>query len=491
MNIAVVGMGYVGLVSGVCFAELGHTVIGMDNDISKIRALREGHIPIHERHLPELLQKHLGRRLDFTTSLAQAVQASDVIFVAVGTPPSMSGDADLCCVRDVVSEMAAHITSPKLVVAKSTVPVRTCDAIRRTMELKGVSPHLLFVASNPEFLKEGTAVSDFLNPDRIVLGVDDTFSEQILREIYAPLWEGHYYRGENIDRHLDARLPRLVVTSTRSAELIKYASNAFLALKISFINAIANIAERVGGDIDQIREGVGSDRRIGMDFLIAGIGYGGSCFPKDLLAFRRIARDAGYDFELLDSVMRINQNQRDQFIRKVRGALGELRGKRIGILGLAFKAGTDDLRESPAIGILKALLDEGCLIKAFDSIAMPGAREELRTRLTQGSLEMVSEPYAVATDADAMLILTDCTEFASLDLRRLRIQMHFPVIIDGRNLYHPNEMEAAGFTYYSVGRTPVVAVDQLGAVPDPTSEQIRPLTSSAIKEPASFMGVGT
>jgi UDPglucose 6-dehydrogenase len=488
MNIAVVGMGYVGLVSGACFAELGHTVIGVDNDISKIRALREGCIPIHERHLPELLQKHLGRRLDFTASLAQAVQASDAIFVAVGTPPSMSGDPDLRCVQDVVSEMAAHITSPKLVVAKSTVPVRTCDAIRRRMELNGASPHFLFVASNPEFLKEGTAVSDCLNPDRIVLGVDDTFSEQLLKEIYAPLWQGHYYRGGNLDRQLETPLPRLVVTSTRSAELIKYASNAFLAMKISFINAIANIAERVDGDIDQIKEGVGSDRRIGTDFLIAGIGYGGSCFPKDLLALRMIARDAGYDFELLDSVMRINQNQRDQFIRKVRGALGELRDRRIGILGLAFKAGTDDLRESPAIEILRVLLDEGCLITAFDPIAMPRAMEELRTPLTEGSLEMVSDPYAVATDADAMLILTDSNEFANLDLRRLRIQMRLPVIIDGRNLYHPKEMKAAGFTYYSVGRAPVVAVDHVGAIPEPASEHIRPFTSPATNELAILMG---
>jgi UDPglucose 6-dehydrogenase len=218
-------------------------------------------------------------------------------------------------------------------------------------------------------------------------------------------------------------------------------------MRISFSNAIANIAERVGGDIDQIKEGMGSDRRIGMDFLIAGIGHGVSCFPKDLLAFRKLVRGAGYDFELLDSVMRINQNQRDQFIRKLRSALGELRNKRIGILGLAFKTGTDDLRESPAMEILKALLGEGCLIKAFDLIAMPRAREELRIRLTQGSLEMVSEPYPVVTDADAMLILTHSIEFACLDLRRLRIQMRFPVIIDCRNLYHPKEMEAAGFTY--------------------------------------------
>jgi UDPglucose 6-dehydrogenase len=472
MNIAVIGVGYVGLVSAACFAELGHTVIGMDSDLCKIRALQEGHIPIHERHLPELLRKHLGQRLTFTAVLAQAVRASDVIFLAVGTPPSLSGDADLCCLQAVVREMAAHITSPKLIVEKSTVPVRTCDAIRRTMEINGAPPQFLSVASNPEFLREGTAVTDFLNPDRIVLGVDDTVSEEILKEIYAPLWEGHYYRRESFDRDSASPLPRLVVTSPRSAELIKYASNAFLAMKISFINAISNIAERVGGDIDQIREGVGSDRRIGMDFLNAGIGYGGSCFPKDVLAFRAMARDAGYDFDLLDSVMRINQDQRDRFLHKVRGVLGTLRDKRIAILGLAFKAGTDDLRQSPAVEIVKALLREGSFIAAFDPLAMSRAREELQSHVREGSFEMASDLYVAAADADAMLILTDSNEFASLDLRRLRIQMRLPVIIDGRNLYHPKEMEAAGFAYHSIGRAPVIPVDHVSAIPEPVFEEI-------------------
>ncbi|MGC1784176.1 MAG: UDP-glucose/GDP-mannose dehydrogenase family protein [Acidobacteriaceae bacterium] len=472
MNIAVIGVGYVGLVSAVCLAELGHTVIGVDNDLSKIRAIQEGHIPIHERHLPELLRKHFGQRLTFTASLAQAVRASDVIFVAVGTPPSISGDADLCCVQAVVSEIATHITSPKLIVEKSTVPVGTCDVIRRTMEFKGAPPQFLSVASNPEFLREGTAVADFLNPDRIVLGVDDTFSEKLLREIYAPLWEGHYYRRENLDHRSEPPLPRLVITSTRSAELIKYASNAFLAMKISFINAIANIAERVGGDIDQIREGVGSDRRIGMEFLNAGIGYGGSCFPKDVLAFRGIARDAGYHFDLLDSVMRINQDQRNQFLHKVRSVLGMLRGKRIVVLGLAFKAGTDDLRQSPAVEIVKALLSEGCLIIAFDPIAMIRATDEIQSQAGEGTFEMASDIYVAAADADAMLILTDSNEFARLDLRRLRVQMRLPVIIDGRNLYHPKEMETEGFAYHSVGRAPVIPDNHMSAIPEPVFEQI-------------------
>jgi len=259
-------------------------------------------------------------------------------------------------------------------------------------------------------------------------------------------------------------------------------------MKISFINAIANIAERVGGDIEQIKEGVGSDRRIGMDFLNAGIGYGGSCFPKDLLAFRKIAQDAGYHFELLDSVMRINQDQRNQFICKLRSVLGELRDKRIGVLGLAFKAGTDDLRESPAIAILKNLLDEGCLVTAFDPNAMPRARQQFQAQIADGSLELVSDPYIAAVDAEAVLILTDSHEFSSLDLQRLRIEMRLPVILDGRNLYHPKEIEAAGFTYYSVGRTPVVAVDHVSATPEPAPEQIASFPQSGIKEPRIFMG---
>jgi UDPglucose 6-dehydrogenase len=472
MNIGIIGVGYVGLVSAACFAELGHTVVGLDNDLSKIRAIRDGHIPIHERHLSELVRKHLGQRLTFTAAIAQAVRNSDAIFIAVGTPSSISGDADLCCVQAVASEIAPHIASPKLIVEKSTVPAGTCDAIRRTMELKGAPPQFLSVASNPEFLREGTAVSDFLNPDRIVFGVDDAFSEELLREIYAPLLKGHYYRRENLFHNSEAPSPRLVVTSSRSAELIKYGSNAFLAMKISFINAMANIAERVGGDIDQIKQGVGSDRRIGLDFLNAGIGYGGSCFPKDVLAFREMARDAGYHFDLLDSVMQINKDQKSQFLHKVRGVLGTLREKRIAVLGLAFKAGTDDLRESPAVDIVKALLTEGCLITAFDPIAMDRAKDELQSQTEEGTFEMATGPYAAAADADAMLILTESKEFAGLDLRRLRVQMRLPLIIDGRNLYDPNQMKAAGFAYYSVGRAPVIPLENINAIPEPVFERI-------------------
>lgn len=460
MNIAVIGAGYVGLVSAACFAELGHKVVGVDNDPAKLLALQEGRVPIHENLLPELLERHLGRGLRFTSSIADAVHASDVIFITVGTPPSANGDADLCYVEAVIREVARHVDSRKLIVEKSTVPVRTCDSIRRTMELNGAAPHLFSVASNPEFLREGTAVTDFLYPDRIVIGVDDEFSEEMLRAIYAPLWDGSYYRRESLIHENESNARRLIVTNTKSAELIKHASNAFLAMKISFINAISNFAERVGADIDEVTQGVGADSRIGMSFLKAGIGYGGSCFPKDVLAFRAVARDAGYDFDLLDSVMRINRDQRKLFLGKVREALWTLRGKRVAILGLAFKAGTDDIRESPAIEIIQALLKEGCVISAYDPVAMPRALSELQTREASERVEMAENIYSAANGADALLILTEWSQFANLDLEKLRQQMRLPVIIDGRNLYRPEKMKVAGFDYYSIGRAPAFAVDR-------------------------------
>ncbi|MGH9587124.1 MAG: UDP-glucose dehydrogenase family protein [Acidobacteriaceae bacterium] len=463
MNISVIGTGYVGLVSATCFAELGHTVIGVDNDRDKLAALQEGRVPIHEDLLPELLQRHLGGRLTFTDSIADAVRASDIIFITVGTPQSSNGDADLCYVEAVIREIARHVDSKKLIVEKSTVPVRTCDSIRRIMELNGAAPHLFSVASNPEFLREGSAVTDFLNPDRIVIGVDDDFSEDMLRAAYAPLWDGSYYRREYLVAGDESGHARLIVTSTKSAELIKHTSNAFLAMKISFINAIANLAERVGADIDEVTEGVGSDRRIGPNFLKAGVGYGGSCFPKDVLAFRAVARDAGYDFDLLDSVMRINHDQRRQFLRKVKEALWTLRGKRIAVLGLAFKSGTDDVREAPAIEIIHSLLNEGCYVSAYDPVAMPRALTEFAERPGCERLQMASDAYSAAEGADAVLILTEWNEFANLDLAELRRQMRLPIIVDGRNLYRPEKMESSGFVYYSIGRAPVFPLDRLNA----------------------------
>ena len=449
MQIAVVGSGYVGLVAGACFADLGHEVILVDNDAQKLAALQDGTVPIHEKFLPELLARHRGQRLTFSGDLAAAVRASAAIFIAVGTPPTDQGEADLSYVESVACEVARAIDGYKIVVEKSTVPVYTSNWVRTVMLRNGAAPDSFDVASNPEFLREGTAVTDFLYPDRIVLGSDSERCALRLQEIYEPLADGSYYRHQgSIPRpDLASIPPPVIVTSTKSAELIKHASNAYLALKISFINAVATICESVGADVQQVRQGIGSDSRIGPRFLNPGIGYGGSCFPKDLMAFRSVARDCGYDFRLLDEVIRINEEQRQRFLRKVRSALWTLRGKRLGVLGLAFKGGTDDIRESPAVLLVQTLLQEGCAIAAYDPAAMERAKEVFDARL-----ELVNSPYEAAADADALLILTEWDEFASLDLDRLYSALKYPIVVDGRNLYDPNMMAARGFTYYSIGR---------------------------------------
>src|SRR2546422_543324 len=364
MHIAVVGSGYVGLVAGACFADLGHDVILVDNDQQKLDALKVGQVPIHENFLPELLQRHRGHRLNFTDDLQQAVRASAAIFIAVGTPPTEQGEADLSYVESVARSISGAINGYKVVVEKSTVPVYTSDWIRKIILRNAAAPDSFDVASNPEFLREGTAVTDFLYPDRIVVGADSERCASLLREVYAPLTEGSYYRREDAIPQPDrSRIPPpLIVTSAKSAELIKHASNAFLALKISFINAVASICESVGANVQQVCQGIGTDSRIGARFLNPGIGYGGSCFPKDLLAFRAVARECGYEFRLLDEVMRINQEQRHRFLRKVRSAWWTRRGRRWGLLGLAFKGGTDAIRESAAILLVQSLLQEGCQI---------------------------------------------------------------------------------------------------------------------------------
>jgi UDPglucose 6-dehydrogenase len=449
MRISVVGSGYVGLVAGACFADLGHEVILVDNDAQKLAALQSGSVPIHETFLPELLERHRGTRLNFCGNLAEAVRASAAIFIAVGTPPSDSGEADLSYVESVAREVAGAINGYKIVVEKSTVPVYTSNWVRTIMLRNGAEPDSFDVASNPEFLREGSAVTDFLYPDRIVLGADHERCAAVLREIYAPLTSGSYYQGKSaIPGPERAQIPPpLIVTSAKSAELIKHASNAFLAMKISFVNAVASICESVGADVQQVCQGIGSDSRIGRRFLSPGIGYGGSCFPKDLMAFRAVARECGYEFRLLDEVIRINEEQRQRFLRKVRSALWTLRGKRLGVLGLAFKGGTDDIRESPALLLVQTLLQEGCTVAAYDPAAMQRAREVFSSKI-----DFVDSPYEAAAGADALLILTEWEEFSSLDLPRLRAQLKYPIIVDGRNLYHPDTMKAHGFTYYSVGR---------------------------------------
>jgi UDPglucose 6-dehydrogenase len=460
MRIAVVGSGYVGLVAGACFADLGHPVILVDNDQQKLEALKNGHVPIHEKFLPELLERHRGHRLTFSDDLHAAVTASDVVFISVGTPSTEDGHADLSYVESVARSISAAINSYKVVVEKSTVPVYTSEWVRKIILRNAAAPHSFDVASNPEFLREGTAVTDFLYPDRIVVGADSDRCAAVLREVYAPLTDGSYYqRQDAIPRPDRAQIPApLIITSTKSAELIKHASNAFLAMKISFINAVASVCESVGADVQQVCQGIGTDSRIGPRFLNPGIGYGGSCFPKDLKAFRAVARECGYDFRLLDEVMLINEEQRQRFLRKVRNALWTLRGKRLGVLGLAFKGGTDDIRESPAILLCQTLLQEGCSISAYDPAAQEHAREVLNS-----NVEYANTAYEAAHNADALLVLTEWDEFAALDLNRLRSELKYPIVIDGRNLYDPEAMAALGFTYYSVGRAPVTPEPRSGS----------------------------
>jgi UDPglucose 6-dehydrogenase len=452
----------VGLVAGACFADLGHEVILVDNDPKKLAALREGQVPIHENFLPELLQRHRGNRLTFSDDLGAAVRASAAIFIAVGTPPTEQGEADLSYVESVARSISSAINGYKVVVEKSTVPVYTSNWIRKIILRNATAPDEFDIASNPEFLREGTAVTDFLYPDRIVVGADNERCAAVLAEIYAPLTDGSYYRRQDAIPQPDrAHIPPpLIVTTAKSAELIKHASNAFLAMKISFINAVASICEMVGGNVQQVCQGIGTDSRIGPRFLNPGIGYGGSCFPKDLMAFRSVARECGYEFRLLDEVIRINEDQRKRFIRTVRSALWTLRGKRLAILGLAFKGGTDDVRESPAVLLVQSLLQEGCQISAYD----PAANERAREILGDG-IEYSNNAYEAAKDADALLILTEWEEFASLDLRRLREALKYPIVIDGRNLYDPAVMAAQGFTYYSVGRPSASPESQPAAVP--------------------------
>ena len=451
VRIAVVGSGYVGLVAAVCFAEMGHQVICVDNDQRKVDALQGGDTLIHELHLPDLLKRHLNAGVRFTADLAEATQECQAIFIAVGTPQSETGDADLSYVEAVASEIARHLTTYKVIVEKSTVPVYTNEWIRRVIERNGVARELFDVVSNPEFLREGTAVSDFLHPDRIVVGSDTPRAAAILAEVYAPLTTGAYYvtpyaiAGEC---SVDAP-PPLLNTSTKSSEIIKHASNAFLALKISFINAVANLCEATDANVEQVARGMGLDRRIGNRFLRPGIGYGGSCFPKDVAAFRNVADQLGINFALLTEVEKINYTQKHRFLAKVRSALWTLRGKRLAVLGLAFKGETDDIRESPAIELVEMFVAEGCKVIAYDPAAMDRARQVLPQ---SPALTYADDSYAAAADADALLILTDWKEFAELDLDRLNQTLRYPIVVDGRNLYDPQVMQQHGFTYLSVGR---------------------------------------
>jgi UDPglucose 6-dehydrogenase len=441
---------------------MGHPVICVDNDERKVAALQGGDTLIHEHYLPELLGKYRNSRVRFTTDLAEATRECAAIFIAVGTPQSETGDADLSYVEAVACEIARSLTTYKVIVEKSTVPVYTNEWISRALERNGVERHLFDVVSNPEFLREGTAVADFLHPDRIVVGADSERAGAILRDIYAPLTSGQYYQREDgiPGSCTVSQPPPLLMTSTKSAEIIKHASNAFLALKISFINAVSNLCEATNANVEQVARGMGLDTRIGPKFLRPGIGYGGSCFPKDVAAFRSVAEQLGIDFSLLSEVEKINVQQKKRFVNKVRSALWNLRGKRLGVLGLAFKGDTDDIRESPAIEIVQLLLNEGCTIAAFDPAAVKRTEQVLPAR---AGLRYASDAYDAATDADALLILTDWPEFAELDLRRINQSLRYPIVIDGRNLYDPGTMTDHGFTYLSVGRPAAYPVRDLAS----------------------------
>ena len=452
MPIAIIGSGYVGLVVAACLAELGHEVVCADIDEKKIAALNAGETPIHEDYLPELLARYRGRSLTFTTCLADAVETATIIYIAVGTPTKADCHADLSFVESATREIARSSKRYRVLVEKSTVPVGTGARIQSEMMLHGWREGDFAVVSNPEFLREGTAVTDFLFPDRIVVGADSERAAAIMHDLYAPLLDGSYARRPgSVPRPDNARaVPGYFPTSQKSAEIIKHASNAFLAMKLSFINAVAGIAEEAGADIGEICKGIGSDARIGPAFLRPGIGYGGPCLAKDVIAFQSVAREYGLKFGLMEETERTNEAQAPRFIAKVHQALGSLRGKRLAVLGLAFKGGTDDVRNSPAIKVINVLRREGAGIVAFDPAAIGRAREILGDEVGYAA-----DPYEALRGAEALLILTDWKEFESLDLARVRESLASPVVIDGRNLFSREQMMQARLNYFSIGREAV------------------------------------
>ena len=429
MNLTIIGTGYVGLVTGACFAEVGHHVVCVDRDEAKIKVLQGGGMPIYEPGLEELVRKNAAAgRLRFTTSTREGVEQSEVVFIAVATPPLADGSVDLSFIEGVAREIAGCMNGYKIIVDKSTVPVKTGDKVAETIKRYCKSKAEFDVASNPEFLREGFAVGDLMHPDRIVIGVRDQRPVPAMKEIYAPF-----------------NAP-IIVTDINSAELIKHAANSFLALKISYINAISVICEATGANVQEVANGMGMDARIGRRFLDASLGFGGSCFPKDLSAFIKISEQLGYDFALLKEVQHINAGQMQRFVKKISETLWVLKDKRIGVLGLAFKQNTDDIRMSPAIELCQRLQKEGALLRVHDPKAMDKARAVL-TNVT-----FVDDLNEVADGCDALVIATEWPEFKQLDLERARKALTHPILFDGRNLFDVAEMARLGFIYKSIGR---------------------------------------
>ena len=429
MNLAIIGTGYVGLVTGTCFAEVGHRVVCVDNDAAKVKTLQEGGIPIYEPGLEEMVKRNVASgRLGFTASTAEGVEKSDVIFIAVPTPPLPDGAVDLSFIEKVAREIAAAMTGYKIIVDKSTVPVKTGDKVAETIKRYCRAQVDCDVVSNPEFLREGFAVEDLMKPDRVVVGVRSERPVKAMKEIYAPF-----------------NAP-IIITDINSAELIKHASNSFLALKISYINAVSVICEATGANVQEVANGMGMDERIGRRFLNPSLGFGGSCFPKDLSAFVKIAEQLGYDFGLLREVQKINTEQMSRFVKKIADTLWVVKDKKIGVLGLAFKQNTDDVRMSPAIDLCQRLQKEGAILRVHDPKAMEKAKAVLR------DVTYVQDMNEVAEGCDALIVATEWDEFKRLDLDRARKALSHPIMFDGRNLFDPAEMEKLGFIYKSIGR---------------------------------------
>jgi UDPglucose 6-dehydrogenase len=429
MKLTIIGTGYVGLVTGTCFAEVGHRVICVDNDAAKVKVLQAGGIPIYEPGLEELVKRNTAAgRLSFTTSTAEGVGQSEVVFIAVPTPPQPDGAVDLSFIEKVARDIAAAMTSYKIVVDKSTVPVKTGDKVAETIKRYCKAQVEFDVVSNPEFLREGFAVEDLMKPDRIVIGVRSQRPVPTMRELYAPF-----------------KAP-VIVTDINSAELIKHASNSFLALKISYINAISVLCEAAGANVQEVAAGMGMDDRIGSRFLNPSLGFGGSCFPKDLSAFIKIAEQVGYDFGLLKEVQKINTEQMNRFLKKIVDTLWVLKDKKIGVLGLAFKQNTDDVRMSPAIELCQRLQKEGAVLRVHDPKAMEKAKALLK------DVTYVDDMNEVAEGCDALVVATEWEEFRKLDLDRVRKSLTHPILFDGRNLFDPALMEKLGFIYKSIGR---------------------------------------